>query len=103
MATETPKKSEAVTFENCKSNVILKIKVVPKAAFVYRSVDDLKMLIDFVKAEPKAKIIEGKLTLAYGKANLFDNCVVLLSEVGKVSEVLTLDEAEKRYEIAAQK
>lgn len=94
---------EKITFDNCKSQLILKVKVIPKPAFVYRSVNDLKALIDFVKAEPKAKIVDGKLTLAYGKTNLFDNCVICLSEVGKVSEVLTLKEAELKYEIAAQK
>lgn len=102
-AEKSTPKTEAVTFENCKSLVILKIKVIPKPAFVYRSIADLKALIDFVKSEPKAKIIEGKLTLAYGKVNLFDNCVVLLSEIGKVSQILTLEEAEKTFEIAAQK
>lgn len=100
--TKTPAQ-EAVTFQNCKNNVVLKIRVVPKHAFVYRSVNDLKALIDFVKADPKAKIVDGKLTLAYGKIDLFDNCVVLLSEVGKVSNILTLSEANILYEIAAQK
>jgi hypothetical protein len=103
LKTSEEKKSEVKTFENCKNNVILKIKVIPKVAFVYRSILDLECLINFAKAEPRAKIIEGKLTLSYGKINLFDNSVIFLSEVGKISEVLTFDEASKKYEITAEK
>ena len=93
-----------LSFTNCKNNVVLKPKVTPKVAYVYRNVNtDLKGLIDFVKSEPKAKIVDGKLTLCYGKFNLFENSVILISEVGKVSEVISFDEANKRFDIQISK
>jgi hypothetical protein len=101
----TPKtdSKEVVNFENCKSNVILKVKVIPKPAFVYRTSNDLENLIKFVGSDPKVKIESGKLVMYYGKFVIKDNTVILLSEVGKVSQILNLVEADNLYEIAAQK
>jgi hypothetical protein len=100
---KNPEPTQTIDFTNCGVNVILKPKVISKAAFVYRSINDLKQLIEFVKSEPKPKFNEGKLTLTYSKIDLFDNCVVLLSEVGKVSEIITLSAAADRFEIKASK
>jgi hypothetical protein len=93
-----------VTFENARSNVIIRTKQIPKAAFIYHSQDDLKGAIEFVKSAPKASVNDaGKVVLSFGKCDLSDNTLILLNEVGKVSEIISLEEAEKRFEIVAQK
>jgi hypothetical protein len=91
-------------FATAKTNVIVRVKQTPKAVYVYKSQEDLKGAIDFIKASPKASVDEkGKIVLSFGKHELKDNSVIFLSEVGKVSEIITLDQAAERFEIVAQK
>ncbi len=84
------------------SVLVIRPKTLTMGAFIYRSIADLENLIKFVGSEPKAKIIEGKLVLAYGKNNLQDNRVILSNVYGTVTDVLTFEQAVEKYDVVLE-
>jgi len=86
-------------FEEAKTMVILKTKVVPEMALVYRGFEDLEKLISFVGTRP---VLNTDLTLSFKKQIVEPNSVIFRDVYGQVTKVLTLDEASAIHDIAAQ-
>ena len=91
--------SKENVFTEAKQSVILKSKVVPVQAFVYKDFNDLENLIKFVGSRP---IINGDMTIQFKKTIVPKNSVVMRNQYGEVINVLSFDQANTAYEIAAQ-
>ena len=87
-------------FKTAKSSVILKLKVIPVQALVYRGFEDLEKLIKFVGSRP---VINADMTIQFKKTLVPANSVVFRNEFGEVTKVMSFDDAEKMYDIAAQR
>jgi len=96
MANENP-------FLSAGQSLIIKPKTIAKQAFKYSGVSDLENLIKFVGSEPKVKMEQGKLHFTFGKKEVPDSSIVLRDAFGKVTDVLTMDEANELYEVAASR
>jgi hypothetical protein len=86
-------------FETSKNAVILKTKVVPEMAYIYRGFNDLKNLILFVGSKP---MINGDMSLQFRKVVVPENSVVMRNKYGEIVRVLTFEQAALLYDIAAQ-
>ena len=91
--------SNANPFVNSKQSLVLKLKVVATQAFHYRNFSDLKTLIQFVGSRP---VINEDASLQFKKVVVPDNSIVLRDEYGAVVRVMSYEEADKGFEIAAQ-
>lgn len=98
-------KKETLTFENAKSNVLIVPVQIPKPAFIYRTQDDLKGLIDFAKMSPKVRIDDktGKVILTMGKFDLTENVLITMNDLGKIAAVTSLQTASVIYNVVASK
>ena len=95
---DTPDKATN-PFEVAKQSVILKTKVIPTMAFIYRGFPDLENLIKFVGSRP---MINGDMTLQFKKTIVPNNSVVLRNQYGEIVKVMTFADAADTYDIAAQ-
>jgi hypothetical protein len=91
--------SKENVFTEAKQSVILKTKVVPVQAFVYKDFSDLENLIKFVGSRP---LINGDMSIQFKKTIVPKNSVVMRNQYGEVISALTFDQANTLYEIAAQ-
>jgi len=94
-----PDKATTNPFEVAKQSVILKTKVIPTMAFIYRGFPDLENLIKFVGSRP---MINGDMTLQFKKTIVPNNSVVLRNQYGEIVKVMTFADAADTYDIAAQ-
>lgn len=99
MANEKTKTEQTNAFTNAKNVVALKPKSVAVQAFVYKSLNDLKALISFIGNRP---LINPDTSLQFKKMTVKENSVVMRNSYGEVTEVLTFDEAQNKYDIAAE-
>jgi hypothetical protein len=91
--------SKENVFTEAKQSVILKTKVVPVQAFVYKDFSDLENLIKFVGSRP---LINGDMSIQFKKTIVPKNSVVMRNQYGEVMSALTFDQANTLYVIAAQ-
>lgn len=91
--------SKENVFTEAKQSLILKSKVVPVQAFVYKDFSDLENLIKFVGSRP---LINGDMSIQFKKTIVPKNSVVMRNQYGEVMSALTFDQANNLYEIAAQ-
>ena len=89
-------------FNTASQSLILKTKVTPEAAFNYKGIADLENLIGFIGTAPKVNVDKGKMVLSFGKYTINDNSVVLRNSYGEVTKVLSYEDANNIYDIAAQ-
>jgi len=102
--TATTTKSAAVnSFETAKQSLVINPRSVKTQAFVYRGMQDLENLIAFVGSSPKVSVEKGKIVLAFKKQIILDNSVILRNSYGEVTAVMSFEEAEKDFEIMAQR
>jgi hypothetical protein len=90
-------------FETAKQSLVINPKSVKVAAFVYRGMQDLENLIAFVGSSPKVSVEKGKIVLAFKKQIIADNRVILRNAYGEVTEVMTFEDAQRDFEIVAQR
>jgi hypothetical protein len=89
-------------FETAKQSLVIQPKTQKEQAFVYRTIADLENLIGFVGTTPKVDIDKGKMVLTFKKHIIGDGSVVLRNSYGEVTRVMTFEEANKIYDVAAQ-
>jgi hypothetical protein len=94
-------KSGVTPFTNAKQSLLLKPKTTTIQAFIYHGIEDLENLIGFVGVAPKVNIDKGQMVLSFGRTNIQNNSVIMRNAYGEVTKVLTLDEANAQYDIAA--
>jgi hypothetical protein len=89
-------------FEVAKQSLVISPKTIKEQAFIYRSISDLENLIGFVGTTPKVDIDKGKMVLTFRKHIVTDNSLILRNAYGEVTNVMTLENANKIYDIVAQ-
>ena len=101
-AQDAAKKS---TFETATGSILITPVQIPHPAFIYRSQDDLKALIEFSKMSPRVRIDDktAKVILTMGKFDLTENVLITLNDQGKIAMVTPLQTAEVLYHIVATK
>ena len=96
MATE--EKVPQKEFATAKTSVVIKPKTKNELVMIYRGLQDLKSLILFVGSRP---VLNADASIQYKKFIIADNSVVFRNGNGQVSKVMTFEEAENLYDIAA--
>jgi len=93
------------SFETASGSILITPVQIPKPAFIYRSQDDLKALIEFSKMSPRVRIDDktAKVILTMGKFDLTENVLITLNDQGKIAMVTPLQTAEVLYHIVATK
>jgi hypothetical protein len=85
-------------FADAKQSVIIRPRTANQMAFLYHDFSDLKNLVKFVGSKPS---IDEEGNLWFGKTMIPDNCLVIRNSYGKVTEVLSYEQAATHYEIVA--
>ena len=86
-------------FSSSKQSLVIRPKSINQAAFHYEGFANVKNLILFVGSKPT---IDEEGNIYFRKMKILDDSIVLRDAQGKVTEVLTVDEAVAKYEIVAE-
>jgi hypothetical protein len=87
------------TFSDAKQIIVIRPKsVVENVAFHYADFSDVKKLIQFVGSKPT---IDENAAIWFGKFLIPDDSLVVRDSFGRVSTVLTMEQAETKYNVVA--
>jgi hypothetical protein len=89
-------------FETSEQSLVIRPKTVVTQAFHYSGIADLENLIGFIGSAPKVNIDKGAMVLSFGKYLVKDNSIITRTPFGEVQRVMSCNEANELYEIAAQ-
>jgi hypothetical protein len=90
-------------FESALQSLVLSPKTVKIQAFIYKGVNDLENLVRFLGVAPKVIFEKGKMSYQFGKIIIPDNSVITRTIYGDIILCLTLDQANERFDIIAQR
>jgi hypothetical protein len=90
-------------FEVAKQSIIIAPKTVKVQAFIYKGVSDLENLVWFLGVTPKVLFEKGKMVYQFGKTIVPDNSIVMRNSFGEVTQVLNYADADKNYDLIAQR
>jgi hypothetical protein len=95
----TANASTSKSFNTAKQCVVIRSKSPNTMGFVYHDFTDLKNLIQFVGTRPQ---IDEDGKLYFRKTQVKENSLILRDASGRVTNVLSYEEAERTFEIVAE-
>ncbi len=90
-------------YESALQSLVISPKTTKTQAFIYRGVNDLENLVRFLGVAPKVIFEKGKMNYQFGKVIVPDNSLITRSVYGDIILCLTLEQANERFDIVAQR